>query len=56
MQMQLDDVLVFLQIASSGSLLGGAVIVIAAGVLVILRERHLRIKRGKARQHVTKYG
>lgn len=37
-------------------MLGGAALVIAAGVLVILRERYLRIQRGKARRHVTKYG
>ena len=34
----------------------GSAIVIAAGVLIILRERQLRLARGKARQHVTKYG
>ena len=34
----------------------GSAIVIAAGVLIILRERHLRLQRGKARAHVTKYG
>jgi hypothetical protein len=34
----------------------GASIVIAAGVLIILRERYLKLKRGNARQHVTKYG
>ena len=34
----------------------GASIVISAGVLIILRERYLKIQRGKARQVVTKYG
>ncbi|MXQ08366.1 EamA family transporter [Alphaproteobacteria bacterium GH1-50] len=34
----------------------GAAIVIAAGVLIILRERYLKIQRGKARNVVTKYG
>ena len=34
----------------------GASIVIAAGVLIILREQYLKIQRGKGRQHVTKYG
>ena len=38
------------------SMILGSVIVIAAGVLIILRERYLRLQRGKARQHVTKYG
>lgn len=37
-------------------MLGGAALVIAAGVLIILRERYLRIQRGKGRRHVTKYG
>ena len=37
-------------------MLAGAGLVIAAGVLIILRERYLRIQRGKARRHVTKYG
>lgn len=34
----------------------GSAVVIAAGVLIIFRERQLRLQRGKARQHVTKYG
>ena len=34
----------------------GASIVIASGVLIILREHYLKIQRGKGRQHVTKYG
>ena len=34
----------------------GAAIVIAAGVLIILRERYLKLQRGKARRVVTKYG
>ena len=34
----------------------GSAIVIAAGVLIIFRERQLRLERGKARAHVTKYG
>lgn len=34
----------------------GASIVIAAGVMIILREHYLKLKRGKGRQHVTKYG
>jgi drug/metabolite transporter (DMT)-like permease len=38
------------------TMLAGAAIVIAAGVLIILREHYLRLQRGKARQHVTKYG
>ncbi len=37
-------------------MLFGAAIVIAAGVLIILRERYLKIQRGKARRVVTKYG
>lgn len=37
-------------------MLGGAVLVIAAGVLIIFRERQLRLRRGRARQVVTKYG
>ena len=40
----------------TAQMLSGAALVIAAGVLIILRERHLRIQRGKARRHVTKYG
>ena len=38
------------------AMLGGAALVIAAGVLIILRERYLHIQRGKGRRHVTKYG
>lgn len=38
------------------SMLLGAAVVISAGVLIILRERYLRIRRGKARKIVTKYG
>lgn len=38
------------------SMLFGAAVVISAGVLIILRERYLRIRRGKARKIVTKYG
>ena len=34
----------------------GAAIVIAAGVLIILRERYLRIQRGEARKVVTHHG
>lgn len=34
----------------------GAAFVIAAGVLIVLRERQLRLRRGKARQLVSKYG
>lgn len=37
-------------------MLAGAALVIAAGVLIILRERYLHIQRGNARRHVTKYG
>ncbi len=37
-------------------MLAGAVVVILAGLLIILREHQLNIKRGKGRQHVTKYG
>lgn len=40
----------------TAQMLFGAVIVIAAGVLIILRERYLRIKRGRARAVVTKFG
>jgi len=36
--------------------LSGAAIVIAAGLLIILRERYLKIRRGKGRRVVTKYG
>lgn len=37
-------------------MLGGAALVIAAGVLIILRERQLKIQRGKARPYVTPGG
>ncbi|MCV6594271.1 MAG: DMT family transporter [Silicimonas sp.] len=40
----------------TGSMILGSIIVIAAGVLIIWRERQLRLERGKARPHVTKYG
>jgi drug/metabolite transporter (DMT)-like permease len=45
----------FSEIPTPG-MLGGAALVIAAGVLIILRERYLHIQRGKGRSHVTKYG
>ena len=38
------------------SMLAGAAIVILAGLLIILREHQLNIRRGKGRRHVTKYG
>ncbi|MEO0991223.1 MAG: DMT family transporter [Pseudomonadota bacterium] len=34
----------------------GAVLVISAGVLIIYRERQLKLKRGRARRVVTRYG
>ena len=37
-------------------MLTGAAIVILAGLLIILREHQLNIRRGKGRRHVTKYG
>ena len=37
-------------------MLMGSALVIAAGILIILREHYLRLQRGKARQIVTKYG
>ena len=37
-------------------MLAGAALVIAAGVLIIFREHQLRLQRGKARRHVSKYG
>ena len=40
----------------TATMLIGASIVIAAGVMIILREQYLKIQRGKGRQHVTKYG
>ena len=46
---------VFSEVPTLG-MLGGAAIVIAAGVLIILRERYLHIQRGRARNIVTKYG
>ena len=48
--------LVFFDEVPTPMMLLGASIVIAAGVLIILRERYLRIQRGKARKVVTKYG
>ncbi len=47
--------IVFDEIPTAG-MLAGAALVIAAGVLIILRERYLHIQRGKGRRHVTKYG
>ena len=46
---------VFEEVPTLGMLAGSA-LVIAAGVMIILRERYLRIQRGKGRRHVTKYG
>lgn len=46
---------VFDEVPTPG-MLAGAALVIAAGVLVILRERYLHIQRGKGRRLVTKYG
>ena len=40
----------------TATMLLGASIVIAAGVMIILREQYLTTQRGKGRQHVTKYG
>lgn len=40
----------------TASMMLGAAIVIAAGVLIIFREQQLKLQRGKARQHVTKFG
>ncbi|NHQ75155.1 DMT family transporter [Roseovarius gahaiensis] len=40
----------------TGAMLLGAVLVIAAGIIIILRERHLGIKRGKARALRTPQG
>ena len=37
-------------------MLAGAALVIAAGALIIWREHQLRLQRGKARRHVSKYG
>jgi drug/metabolite transporter (DMT)-like permease len=48
--------LFFFDEVPTAMMLFGASIVIAAGVLIILRERYLRIQRGKARNVVTKYG
>ena len=48
--------LVFFDEVPTGMMLFGASIVIAAGVLIIARERYLKIQRGKARNVVTKYG
>ena len=36
-------------------MIAGSAVVIAAGVLIIVREQQLRLKRGQARQHVSKY-
>ena len=47
--------LVFEEVPTT-SMLVGAAVVISAGVLIILRERYLHIRRGKARRIVTKYG
>lgn len=47
--------LIFEEVPTLGMLVGAA-LVIAAGLLIILRERYLRIRRGKGRKHVTKYG
>ena len=48
--------LIFFDEVPTPMMLFGAAVVIAAGVLIILRERYLRIQRGKARRVVTKYG
>ncbi len=40
----------------TGTMIIGSSVVIAAGVLIIFRERQLRLQRGKARPHVSKYG
>ena len=40
----------------TGHMLVGAAIVISAGVLIIYRERQLKLKRGRARPIVTKFG
>ncbi|MEM8630694.1 MAG: DMT family transporter [Pseudomonadota bacterium] len=40
----------------TGHMLVGAAIVIAAGVLIIYRERQLKLQRGRARRVVTKFG
>jgi len=40
----------------TGAMLLGAALVIVAGILIILRERHLGIKRGKARALRTPQG
>ena len=47
---------VFFDEVPTPQMIVGSAIVIAAGVLIIVRERQLRLQRGKARQHVTKYG
>ncbi len=46
---------VFGEVPTTQMLLG-ALLVIAAGVLIILRERQLKLQRGEARKVVTKYG
>ena len=40
----------------TGPMLLGAVLVIAAGIIIILRERHLGLKRGQARALRTPQG
>ena len=40
----------------TAAMLGGAALVIAAGVLIIWRERQLGLKRGRARAVVTRDG
>lgn len=47
---------VFFSEVPTSQMIVGSAIVIAAGVLIIFREHQLRLQRGKARQHVTKYG
>lgn len=37
-------------------MIAGAVLVVAAGVLILAREHYLKLQRGKAQQVVTKYG
>ena len=37
-------------------MLGGATLIILAGIAIILRERHLGIQRSKARQAKLPYG
>ena len=47
---------VFFGEVPTAQMLMGAALVIAAGVLIILRERYLQIQRGKARRYVTPNG